>query len=76
MDQLEKNSDLISKVAVTLGGFIIIVGIILLGAFSLVVFGIFDPTLFLAEDIKNLFIWSLFILGVVDLISGIILLSK
>ena len=65
----------IEKTAVVIGGLIIMVGTIMLGTSALAFLGIFDPNLFLDEGPRAVFIWMLFILGVIDFISGIILWS-
>ena len=49
------------------------VGMILLGTFILAFFGVFDPSLFLNEEGRIILVWALLILGVTDLISGIVL---
>lgn len=71
---MKKIKKFIDKISIIIGGFIIILGVIFLGAFSLIYLNMFDPILFLDETIQIILIWILLILGVVDLISGTILL--
>ena len=61
------------KAAIAIGGFIIMIGMILLGTFVLAFFGVFDTSLFLNEEGTVILVWALLILGANDLISGIIL---
>ena len=56
-----------------IGGFIIMIGMILLGTFVLAFFGVLDTSLFLNEEGRVILVWVLLILGATDLISGIIL---
>ena len=63
----------IGKVAVAMGGFIIVLGLITLGISALAFFGIFNTDLFLLEEPQILLIWLLLFLGVIDIISGILL---
>lgn len=63
----------IGKAAVAIGGFIIMIGMILLGTFVLAFFGVLDTSLFLNEEGRVILVWALLILGATDLISGIIL---
>jgi len=72
--QLQRGREFIKKTGVALGGFIILVGVILLATFSLAIFGIFDLNIFLSGDVKMIFVCILLILGIVDLLAGLILL--
>jgi hypothetical protein len=63
----------IKKVAVAIGGLIILLGMITLGISALAFFGIINPELFLNEEPRIIFIYLLLILGIIDLISGILL---
>jgi hypothetical protein len=62
----------LSRFAVALGGFLIFVGIIVMGVF---VFGILDPSIFEFElqNFQFLPLLVLLIIGVLDLVAGIIL---
>jgi hypothetical protein len=72
--QLQRGREIIKKTAVALGGFIILVGIVMLATFSLAIFGIFDLNIFLSEEAQMIFVCVLLILGIVDLVAGLILL--
>ncbi len=63
----------LSRFAVALGGFLIFVGIIVAG---FVIIGILDPSLFESESLQNfqsLPLMLLFVIGLLDLVAGIIL---
>jgi len=66
------NSYRLSKTAVALGGFLILVGITMIGVFALVFSGIVDISV-LGEEYRMLFLWVLLVIGVLDMVSGIIL---
>jgi hypothetical protein len=61
----------LSRFAAALGGFLIFVGIIVMGVF---VFGILDPSFFEVElqDFQFLPTLVLLIIGVLDLVAGIV----
>jgi hypothetical protein len=63
----------LSRFAVALGGFLIFVGIVVVG---FVVLGVLDPSLFESESLQNiqgLFLLLLLTIGLLDLVAGIIL---
>jgi hypothetical protein len=63
----------LSRFAVALGGFLIFVGIIVVG---FVIIGILDPTLFESESLqsfRNLPLMLLFTVGLLDLMAGFLL---
>ena len=60
------------RFAVALGGFLIFVGIIVIGAFLICLF-MNDLTVLENENIQNLSVLLLLAIGLVDLIAGIIL---
>jgi hypothetical protein len=63
----------LSRFAVALGGFLIFVGIIVVG---FVIIGILDPSLFESESLQNfqgLPLLLLLAIGLLDLVAGIIL---
>ena len=66
------NSYRLSKTAVALGGFLILVGITMIGVFALVFSGIVDISV-LRKEYQMLFLWVLLVIGVLDVVSGIIL---
>lgn len=70
-----KSKEIVRKMAVAMGGFIIFVGIVLLGIFSLTFFGVLEPDLLIGPVYRLLFVYVLLILSIIDLISGILLLK-
>ena len=62
--------------AAVIGGFLIFVGVILLGVFALSFFKLFDPSLLVKESLLMILMWILLIVGILDITSGIILLKK
>lgn len=66
------SSHRLSKVAVAMGGFLIFVGITIIGVFALVFSGVVDINL-LKKEYRMLFLWVLLVIGVLDVVSGIIL---
>ena len=67
----------LSKVAVAIGGFLIFVGVMIIGVFSLVLIRAVDvgvlEGIFESVDYRMLFLGVLLAVGVLDVISGIIL---
>jgi len=63
----------LSRFAVALGGFLIFVGIMIIGVFILVFFGFVDVSILESEKYRMLFLLALLAIGVLDLLSGIIL---
>ncbi len=63
----------LSKVAVAIGGFLIMMGMILMGIFVLLLFDILDVTMFMGSEYRTLFTLMLLVIGVFDLVSGIML---
>ena len=65
----------LSRIAVALGGFLIFVGVIMLGVFMLVLTRVFEvstlETIF--TDYQMPFLGILLAIGVLDIVSGIIL---
>jgi len=62
-----------SRFAVALGGFLIFVGIIVIGAFLISFFGIVDLSVLETENLQNLPLLLLLAIGLADLVAGIIL---
>jgi hypothetical protein len=62
-----------SRFAVALGGFLIFVGIIVIGVFLIDYFGMIDLNILETENLPNLLFFMLLAIGLVDLIAGIIL---
>jgi hypothetical protein len=63
----------LSRFAVALGGFLIFVGIVIIGVFILVFFGFIDVGILESEKYRMLPLWALLAIGALDLVSGIIL---
>ena len=63
----------LSRFAVALGGFLIFVGIVIIGVFILVFFGFVDVGILESEKYRMLSLWALLAIGALDLLSGIIL---
>lgn len=70
---LLKSTKWFSRFAVALGGFLIFVGIIIIGVFLIGFLGVVDFSLIETESIQTLFMALLIVLGVIDLVAGIIL---
>jgi hypothetical protein len=63
----------LSRFAVALGGFLIFVGIIMIGIFVLVFFGFMGVSTLESEKFRMLSLGALLAIGVLDLVSGIII---
>jgi len=63
----------LSRVAVAIGGFLIMMGMILLGAIILTLINVIDITAFINETYLLMFMLALLSVGILDLIAGIIL---
>lgn len=70
-------SQKLSKVAVAIGGFLIFVGIIMAGLVALALSGVVDIGLFERisgnDAYRILFLGALLVIGILDLVSGIML---
>lgn len=62
-----------SRFAVALGGFLIFIGIIVIGVFILSFLGIIDFSIIESENLQSLPLLLLLAIGIVDLVAGIIL---
>lgn len=62
--------------AVALGGFLIFVGIILIGVFALAFYGFIDVSIFESEEYRTLFMLVLLVVSVLDVASGIMLARR
>jgi len=62
-----------SRFAVALGGFLIFVGIVVIGGFLIGFFGMVDVSIVESENLQSLFLGLLLAIGLVDLVAGIIL---
>ena len=62
-----------SRFAAALGGFLIFVGIIVIGAFLIGYFGMADFSILETENLQNVSLLLLLAIGLADLAAGIIL---
>lgn len=62
-----------SKIAVALGGFLIFVGIVVTGVFLVSYLGIVDFRVIETENIESISLLLLMMIGLLDLVAGIIL---
>lgn len=62
-----------SRLAVALGGFLIFVGIIIVGVFIIGFLDVVDYSIIETENLQGLFFGLLLVIGVIDLVAGIIL---
>lgn len=62
-----------TRFAVALGGFLIFIGIIIVGFFVVGFLDIMDFSIIGTEKIHSIFLGSLFMIGFVDLLAGYIL---
>jgi len=63
----------LSRLAVTIGGFLIMMGMMLTGAVVLTLLNVIDITAFINETYLLIFMLALLSVGVLDIIAGIIL---
>jgi hypothetical protein len=63
----------LSRFAVALGGFLIFVGIMMIGVFVLGFFSFVDVSMLESDQIRMLSLGALLAIGVLDLVSGIII---
>ena len=61
------------RFAVALGGFLIFVGIVVIGVFIISFFGMVDLSVLESESLQDLSLLLLLAIGLVDLVAGIIL---
>ncbi len=64
------------RFAVALGGFLVFMGITMVGVFTMVFFGFVDFSAIENTEYRMLSLWILLMVGVFDLLSGIILKRK
>jgi hypothetical protein len=72
-ETLMRSTQWLSRFAVALGGFLIFVGIMMIGVFVLVFFGFVEVSMLETEEIRMLSLVALLAIGVFDLVSGIII---
>lgn len=64
------------RAAVTLGGFLILAGITMVGVSSMASFGFVDLIAFENQEYRTLSLWILLAVGIFDLLSGILFRRK
>lgn len=64
---------LFSRLAVALGGFLIFVGIIVIGFFAISTLDVVDVSMIEAENFQNVALILLLAIGLVDLLAGVML---
>ena len=65
-----------TRFAVALGGFLIFVGIIVVGVFIIGFLGVVDLSIIETENLQGIFLGLLLAIGLVDLVAGIVLWRK
>ena len=68
-----ENTKWFTRFAVALGGFLIFVGILIVGIFLVGTLGVVDFTTVETESLQGLFMMFLLIMGLVDLFAGVVL---
>ncbi len=66
----------VNRLAIIIGGFLILAGMILLGIFALTILEIFNPEFLIERDFITVLMVILVVVGALDLISGIILFLR
>ena len=72
-DILSDRLDKLCRLAVAIGGFLMMMGMILLGGVVLTLLNIIDITAFMNETYSLLFMIALLSVGIVNLVAGLIL---
>jgi len=63
----------LSRLAVAIGGFLIMMGMILLSAVVLTMLNVIDVTAFMNETYSLMFMLALLAIGILNLLAGVIL---
>lgn len=63
----------LSRFAVALGGFLIFVGVLVIAVFVISFLGVVDFSIVELENLQNLALWILLVIGLLDLMAGVIL---
>jgi len=63
----------LSRLAVAIGGFLIMMGMILLSAVVLTLLNVIDVTAFMNETYSLMFMLALLAIGILNLLAGVIL---
>ena len=64
----------LGRVAAAVGGFLILVGIVMIGILVLAIFSVVDDNVLTSPEYQKLFVWVLIAIGALDLVGGIMLL--
>ncbi len=64
------------RAASALGGFLIFVGILVIGVFALILFRIIDFGVLTEAGYRPLLVWALFTVSVLDVAAGLVLLRR
>ena len=72
-DLLTRKIQLTSRFAVALGGFLILMGIMMIGILVLFFLGFVDVGLLEGGEFRMLFLWAFLAIGLLELAAGIIL---
>lgn len=70
---LSDRLDKLCRLAVAIGGFLMMMGMILLGGVVLTLLNVIDVTAFMNETYSVLFMIALLSIGIINLVAGIIL---
>ena len=63
----------LSRLAVAIGGFLIMMGMILLSAVVLTLLNVIDVTAFMNDAYSSMFMLALLAIGILNLLAGVIL---
>jgi hypothetical protein len=61
------------RFAVALGGFLVFMGIIMIGVFAMVFFGFANVSALENQEYRMLVLWILLVVGAFDLLAGVLL---
>jgi hypothetical protein len=71
--KLSQHMRKLSRLAVAIGGFLITMGMFLVSAITLTIFGIIDISALVNQTFLLLFMMALLSIGILDVVAGIIL---
>lgn len=74
--ELSERMRKLSRLAVAIGGFLILTGMILTGIFLLALFNLIDVGVFVGETHLRLLTLILLLIGILDITAGMILLRR
>jgi hypothetical protein len=64
----------LGRIAAAIGGFLILIGIVLMAVFALILLDRFSIETLLTSDFLMLFMTAMLVVGVLDLVSAVLLL--